>query len=221
MRTKAVARPRRLSSVCCWRSQSRFSRTSHLSLIHISTFEHFAEELLDDKLTTLYRALWKQIEPELLSGKRAKERDGSFLITEEDVKQLGDAMLLDPWGSAMRLQTRKKVHKIGPLKSKGVLYSAGPDGVFGNADDLYPSDNLCYHHSCPGREGAIVVVGVSAHRAFGEISVGCGCGYGAAGGAMFGSRAAHSVSVAYGSAEMRGVAAVSYTHLQPTTKRFD
>ena len=172
----------------------------------LSTFEHFAEGLLDEKLTTLYRALWKQIEPELLSGKRAKERDGSFLITEEDVKRLGDAMLLDPWGSVMRLQTRKKMHKIGPLKSKGVLYSAGPDGVFGNADDLYPSDNLCYHHSCPGREGAIVVVGVSAHKAFGEISVGCGCGYGAAAGAMFGSRAAHSVSVAYGSAEMRGVA---------------
>ncbi len=172
----------------------------------LTTFEHFAEGLLDEKLTALYRALWKQIEPELLSGKRAKERDGSFVMNEEDLKQVGDAMLLDPWGGVMRLQTRKKVHKIGPLKSNVVLYSAGPDGVFGNSDDLYPSDNLCYHHSCPSRQGLIVVVGVSAKLAFGELGYGCGCGYGASGGALFGARSAHAVSVAYGSAEMRGVA---------------
>lgn len=168
-------------------------------------FEEYVKGLLDDKLTDLYSALWKQIDAELKSGTRQKDKDGSVVISEDDLKRLGDALLVDPWGTRMRLQTRKRVHKIGPLLSKTVIYTAGPDGVFGTADDLYPSDNICYHQSCRRGSGVMEVVGIPAAQAFAQHGMLCGCGYGAAGGGLAG-RHASIVRMVAASAESSGVA---------------
>jgi len=168
-------------------------------------FEEYAQGQLDERLTVLYRALWKQLDADLKSGQRSKGKDGGVEFTETDLARLSASMLVDPWGGTLHVQLRKRLHKVGPLSSHSVVYSAGPDGVFGNADDLYPSDNLCYHHSCPGSGRQIEVVGVSAADAFSEASIGCGCGYGSAGGALAG-RSSHAVMMRSASAESLGVA---------------
>lgn len=157
-------------------------------------FDEYAQRLLDERLTTFYRVLWNKLEADLKTGKRQKESDGTVIFSDADIGNLPGVVLLDPWGTQMRVQTRKKPHKIGHLLSKVVLYSAGPDGVFGSKDDLYPSDNTCYHHSCRLSDRDITVVGVSAAQAFSDSKLGCGCGYGAAGGALAGF---HRGTVAY------------------------
>ncbi len=172
----------------------------------LPSFDEHAQILLDEKLTTIYELLWKRIGAELKAGTRQKEPDGSVTFGAEELAQLPAGILLDPWATQMRLQTRKKPHKVGSLVSKVVVYSAGPDGVFGNTDDLYPSDNTCYHNSCRIEDRRIHVVGVRASQAFSQIQMGCGCGYGAAGGATFGGHAARLAYAHAGVAEMRGVA---------------
>jgi len=161
-------------------------------------FERYAVELLDHKLTAVYRALGQHLATEEAKRNRTKEPDGSTPFSAKDLAKLGNISLVDPWGKPLRVQVRKQAHTVGKLRSRSVIWSAGPDGVFGNSDDLFPSSNLCHRSACPHERVGIEVIGVRASLAFAAGQIGCGCGYGSAyGGALagFGSHSVKSVSL--------------------------
>lgn len=155
-------------------------------------FAEYAQQGLDEKLTQIYKILWRRLQGELRSGARPKDADGAVPLTEADLADPSLASLVDPWGGRFRLVALKRIYKVGPLRSRAVIASAGPDGIPGNKDDRYATDNICHVRSCPARDGEIEVAGVSWADAFSENQPLCGCGYGAGGGALFG---AHHVSV--------------------------
>lgn len=176
-------------------------QTDRLVLVsHLPPFEEHADSLLDLKLTAVYRALNKLLLDDVDAKNRPRASDGSVIISEEDLARLGNISLVDPWGTALRIQVRKGAHSVGRLRSKSVIYSAGPDGVFGSADDRFPSSNLCYRHSCPSQHHGVEVVGVSASNAFAKAQIGCGCAYGSAyGAALMGSGHRMSRTLSIGS----------------------
>jgi signal transduction histidine kinase len=176
-------------------------QTDRLVLVsHLPPFEEHADSLLDLKLTAVYRALNKLLLDDVDAKNRPRASDGSVIISEEDLARLGNISLVDPWGTALRIQVRKSAHSVGRLRSKSVIYSAGPDGVFGSADDRFPSSNLCYRHSCPSQHHGVEVVGVSASNAFAKAQIGCGCAYGSAyGAALMGSGHRMSRTLSIGS----------------------
>jgi hypothetical protein len=159
-------------------------------------FEVYADSLLDIKLTAVYRALNKQLLDDADAKSRPKAADGSVIFAQEDLARLGNIALVDPWGSALRIQVRKSAYTVGRLRSRTVVYSAGPDGVFGSADDRFPTSNLCHRTSCTSQLHGIEVVGVTAAKAFAQGQIGCGCGYGSAfGGSLHGSRTVMSPTI--------------------------
>ncbi len=167
----------------------------------LPSFEEYALHLLDQKLTAVYRALSQYLATEEAKRSREKQADGSVLLLAEDLTKLGNLSLLDPWGTPLRLHVRSRVHSVGKIRSKAVIWSAGPDGVFGNADDLFPSSNLCHRSSCTDQLRGIEVIGVSASLAFAHGQIGCGCGYGAAYGGVLAGFSSRPVSVAVATAE--------------------
>jgi len=157
-------------------------------------FPEYAQFSLDRKLSAIYGALQKQVTADVKAGKRTKDVDGSVLLSDADLAGFSGFALLDPWGVRLRLHTRKRPHKVHSLLSRQVIQSAGPDGLFGTKDDLFPSDNTCFHHTCRP-DSRITVVGVSASDAFSAVQMGCGCGYGSASGAL--GAASHRTHVVY------------------------
>src|SRR5262249_3106142 len=103
----------------------------------LGDFEAFAPNQVEERLRQIYIAL-----------ARDKKR-GDVTITQADLerlvaeKKLASWALTDPWGQPFRVEQRKKLVKVAGLRSHDVVASAGPDGVAGNNDDLYPYDMGC------------------------------------------------------------------------------
>jgi hypothetical protein len=168
-----------------------------IELAGLGDFDQFAHNQVEERLRTIYLAL-----------AREKKR-GEVTITQADLERLVEQKkvpkwaMVDPWGQPFRIEQRKKAVRIDGLKSTGIVASAGPDGIAGNKDDLYPYDahcgygqNLCLLAAKPAEVFGMGGLGLIGHGAGGG-----GYGYGAGMGSL-GGRVARAPSIVMGAASL-------------------
>ena len=168
-----------------------------VELAGLGDFDSYAHNQVEERLRTIYLAL-----------AREKKR-GEVTITQADLDRLVEQKkvpkwaMVDPWGQPFRIEQRKKAVRIDGLKSMDIVASAGPDGIAGNKDDLYPYDGHCGY----GRNLCLIaakpaeVFGVGGLGLLGVGRGGGGYGYGAGMGSL-GGRVARSPSIVMGAASL-------------------
>jgi len=110
----------------------------------LGTFDDFAASQVEERLTHIYLAIARAGLQRTLP--RDPTRKNAVVLALADLEKLADAgalpryLLHDPWGQPWRVVERKRVFKMGRLRSRWLLASAGPNGVVGDGDDLYAVD---------------------------------------------------------------------------------
>ena len=155
----------------------------------LSDFDSFAQQNVNDRLTLIYQAFARAGLERTLPDDTASGKKKGALLALADLDKLAQGgkldknLLVDPWGRPWRVAEKKRAYLIGNLRSRFLIASAGPDGVAGNGDDLYPVDESYRYSRHPVLKVAEVqVMGAVAADAFGRGGLGVrGYGYGGGG----------------------------------------
>lgn len=176
-----------------------------IELAALGEFDKYATGELNERMSAIYLGLAAEYKAGRLASEPGTRRP---VLGAADLQQLvargklPRGRLLDPWGGAFYFITKSRPFKVAGLSSRYVLGSAGPDGVVGTKDDLFAQDEVCALNGC----GGPVVAGVPASEAFATLGLrGCGCAYGAGGGAVAG----HSIRGVHFAVAQGGIGAAT------------
>jgi len=125
----------------------RISGTVLVERAGLGDFDSWAHEQLDEQLRRIYITLRKEgVVGRLPFEPQADNRAKSRILTLADLETMVTAgklprqLLTDPWGQPLRVFRGKRTVWVAGLRSRYLVASAGPDGLFDTKDDSYAID---------------------------------------------------------------------------------
>jgi uncharacterized protein YfaS (alpha-2-macroglobulin family) len=153
----------------------------------LGKFDDFASEQVQERMTQIYVALARSgVEKTLPADPKKK---GAVVLALADLQKLAATgklpkyLLHDPWGQDWHLVERTRAYKVARMRSRWLLASAGPNGLFGDKDDLIAVDASWgptvpdLHVMAMGRD-QFDSIGVGGIGLMGRGAGGGGVGYG-------------------------------------------
>src|SRR5262249_54520302 len=142
----------------------------------LGDFEPWAQEETTRRLQQIYFALARAH----LTLPPDPEHPHAVILSVSDLEKLDARLLTDPWGRPFRVHQATRVSNVAAIRSRYLVASAGPDGIAGSSDDLYPID-YDFHRRVYRLADVMGIQGGLAGDAFGRGGLGLR-GMGAGGG---------------------------------------